>query len=216
MNLENLLGLPESSIEAGISLEQILETTLAQGWKEVNFGFNLGKRNSGLDIFRGEQRVLIYRASLVDEQTYDLFETIKIPHFPVCYTPLDKQDRIFFGTVEIPVGTRGLDSMRYPDQKQVTGYLGSVEIMRKIAELLALIYKTTSRVVPELKLSKLALIPGADQPIRIIPPLELIGGKSWNHLVGQLANDLKFQDPNNNHSFQVEMFQRQFGEILRT
>lgn len=208
------MGLEISDISADIlgtasDLREINSQLLNAGWKEVNFGFNLGRYSGALDLQKENKRILVYSSTPEDHQAQILLATHGIPHFrTVVLNPS-------ITVADIPVGARSLDSMRFPDQQPTTGYLGSYDIMQATARLLATIFKKTSHIPQDLRLNQLALIAGKDNPVKLVPPFYLIEAPDWQRLTQDILTDLKLQDPMNNHLNQVSIFEMYFGDALK-
>lgn len=208
MGLETF-GVSMDIFTTAANLQELDSRLKESGWTTVNFGFNLGRYSGALDLQRGNKRVLVYSATPEDNQAQMLLITHEIPHLKtVVPTPS-------IAVVDIPIGARALDSMRFPDQQPTTGYLGSYDIMQATARLLAKIFKKTSHIPQDLKLNQLALIAGGDNPIALIPPLHLFEAPDWQQLTQDLLNDLNLQDPMNNHLNQVSIFEMYFRDALR-
>lgn len=191
----------------------------AKGWAEVNFGFHLGRSSGALDLQKERQRVLIYLAPPSDRQAYSALTAHNLPQLPVSYQAIDNQSeqglpQNMIATASVPLGARALDSMRFQEQQPVTGYLGAQEIMASIARLLARIFKQTASIPPQIMLGNLMFSPGEDDIIKLIPPLELQPTDDWRYLVKQLLQDLNAQDPLNDHTGQIDVFNKHFSLIL--
>lgn len=180
------------------------------GWGEVNFGFNLGRHSGAIDMQKGDKRCLIYLLSPAELQTEQLLIQHRIPCLGINHV-CSNHERI---AADIPSGARALDSMSFPDQQPQTGFIGSFEIMVGIARLLAKIYKATSSIPKELKLSQLAFVPQEDLLIRLVPPVQLISTSDWHIIASNLLQDLRNQDPQHDHDGQIDIFIKSFEDSL--
>lgn len=216
MGLENQPSDYIDQIPIGISEAQNLaearDVLIRNGWKNVDFGFHLGRKTGALDLQKGPNRQLLYVSNLVDIKSYGLLIENRLPVLPIINQVEAQPGNI--AVVKLPLGTRALDSLTYPDQEFSTGFLGSLEVMKNIANLLARIFKTTGNLPEGLKLNSLALVEGEEVSIRLIPPLDLRPSSDWEDLKGKLLDELNLQDPNHPHQTQVEAFEVCFREAL--
>lgn len=183
---------------------------VAQGWTDSDYGFSLARLTGGIDVIREGRRVLYYPASRVDHGAYTLLSTLKLPVFKATIIPIRG-----ISSVELPYTARALDSMKFPDQAPQPGYFGSIEIMEEVARFLGRIYLKTKKIPQDLKLGKLAMVPGDRDNVRLIPPLNLTPADNWEVLVEELLADLNVQDPDHGHAEQIKYFKEAFERTLK-
>lgn len=185
-------------------------------WKALDFGFNLGRRTGAIDVKKDGQRFLFYPATPADSQSYRLLVDHKLPVFPTAASPVETPEGIV--CIELPLAVRALDSMEFPDQEQKVSHLGSFEIMDAIAKLLARIYKRTGMTPDSLKLNSLGIVEGDKEPIRLIPPLNLVPQADWIKALRDLREDLKLdldvQNPQYAHGDQIKYLEKRFEYFL--
>ena len=194
--------------EIGLVEEQLL----LKGWRRVDYGFHLGRHTGAIDIHRAARRYLIYGSNVEDLANYNLLLDRKIPTLKVVHTPNFKTSNL--AVARVPLETRALDSMTFPDQLPASDYLGSLEMMAAMARFLATLYLRTSRLPRELRLESVCFVSGKEDLIRMIPPLDLVPRRSWQGLLPQLQATLGSQDPSHDHKAQIEQFERCFIEYL--
>lgn len=209
MGLENEVY--DTICQSTENLDQARTKLRKLGWQEVNFGFNIGRHSGAVDVQKEDKRYLIYPSGTFDQKANQLLIDNNIPRLGSNYVCLNQELTI----VTIPTGARALDSMNFPDQQPVTGYLGSYDILVATARLLAKLFKKTSHIPENIQLNKLALVIGEEYPIRLIPPITLIETSQWEELATALLKDLNLQDPQNNHANQIEIFKTYFTDSLR-
>lgn len=193
-------------------LPEIQQRLTETGWREINFGFNLGRKSHALD-FQKRERFLIFRSSPPEQANYDL---LRKHHLPCFLTTYFNHLAPTTGVAEIPLIARALDSLRYPEKHPATGYLGAFETLGAVAELLKRIADKTAKAIPNLDLARLAVTVGETEIIKLIPPLELITFTSYKQLTerltSQLLRSLQRQDPANDHSGQTDFFRYKLEE----
>ena len=199
---------PENYDLTELDLQQVKRRFLETGWKDVDFTFHLGRKNGALDMQQGARRFLVYKSDHFDEQARALLEANNIPRFRVAKAGSKADVEII--TVEVPSGSRALDSMNFRDQEPKTGHLGSFEILDSAAKLFAYLIARTNHKPAEVNLNNLALMPGEDKKIHIVPPYhfeaihDLVQGVS--QISEQLKSDLDNQDPYFDHTMQIAFF----------
>jgi hypothetical protein len=215
MGLESDTIFPDEIFDQNQKLPEVKTHLQQVGWEDTNFGFSLARKNNGVDMQRGDRRILIYPTSPKDLESYKLLETNDLPQFEV----LSQFDTIEgqlnpLRIVGVASNARALDGMRYIEQQPVTGYLGAIEIMMTSARFLAELYKKTGMLPREVTLDKLALVVGKSGIIRLIPPLELVPTEDWHQIAQQLQRSLNEQDPISKHENQIKAFEANFEEFL--
>lgn len=221
MGLIERLGEIPAVLEHSTNISVISHNLETYGWKEINLGFSLAASSSSLDLYKGTERFLIYLSDNHDKETYRLFGDNKIPKFEIVY-PAEKtqessaqeQQISTFAVAKIPFVAKSLENISFPDQQPKSGYLGSFEILGGLAKFLAEIYLTTSSLPKVLNLDRIALIPGTNNFIRLIPPLQIEYTQDWSYLTNQLLEDLNNKDFGINHEGQVKYFENNFTKIL--
>lgn len=178
------------------------------GWVGTNFGFNLGRHEGSLDLIKSQERILIYPTNQEDETSYRLLAETQVPKLEL--TQRTNQ----LALVKLPSNTKALDSMRFIDQEVKTGYLGAFEVLDSVAKLLTTIFRRTHHLPIDIKLHKLALIPGSPDIIKLIPPLNLQPAVSCQDVITQLSADLQIQDPGTKHNIQVAYLNKRFQYYL--
>lgn len=204
-DLATLLGLD-------ISTSELADLSRRGGWNPVNFGFNLARASGGLDIQRGGERALIIPANPADQEALQLLTTHDLPHFRRSHLTATKITPL--AAYNIDLVARALDSLRFPDQAITTGYLGSMDIMAALGKFLGRIYKKTQHLPNVIKLNQIALIPGGEQLVKLVPPISLQTTSDWEPIADQILADLIDQDPSNSHKTQVQMFRDYFELTL--
>lgn len=212
---ENLLDLPLND------LTEIEAQMTEAGWKPVDFAFSLGRHTGALDLQNGNQRVLIYHVTPEDLAAYKILGHNDIPRFDVISavdTEGTENGPQTLAIVKLPTITKALDSLRYPNQYSSTSHLGSIEIMEAAATFLAKLYKKTGMLPATTVLDNLALIPGEENMIRLIPPVNIINATSWEKTTQDLFRSLQSHDPQRRdekrHEAQIEAFKQKFQECL--
>lgn len=200
-------------------LKDIKREFLEQGWQNVDFAFNLGRKTGAIDVKQKDRRLLIYKSDPSDQQTTQLLTVNNIPRFETVKTVDVNDDKIV--ALKVPLETKALDSMTFPDQEPKTGHLGSFEMIDSTAKLLAAVIARTNHIPTQVKLQHLALIPPNEfnNIIRIIPPYNFAPVKDPNQAIlqisNQLKNDLENQDPYSNHEKQITFFMDRIATYLK-
>ncbi|OGD86468.1 hypothetical protein A2164_03610 [Candidatus Curtissbacteria bacterium RBG_13_35_7] len=104
--------------------------------------------------------------------------------------------------------------MRFVEQERVTEYIGAIEIMSKLGELLAKIFMATKSLPKNCSLSKIAYIPFDPDFIRLIPPIYLKPPDKLQIIKEFLLEDLTTQDPDTKHNKQIVAFEEAFKKTL--
>ncbi|GIW57641.1 MAG: hypothetical protein KatS3mg083_586 [Candidatus Dojkabacteria bacterium] len=181
---------------------------------ETDFAYNVVFNNPrALDIVNVEndERYLIYLSTESDKTSYDMLRTSKIPLLG------DRQETYGLTVIRIPLHTKGLGSIVYPEQ-YFTGqrYLGALEIMRELGKYIGQIYNRTKHVPKTLDLKKFAIVGGETGLIRMVPPYELSSDFNELNFVSSLAQSLKECDPVNSdkHDIHVQVFYRSLKDVI--
>lgn len=187
-------------------LLDVLRQCIDLGGSETTFSFSLARANDGVDIIFPKQRFLFYPTNSTDQISQTQLKKGQIPQLDLL--AINPENGL--AVVKVPPQAVALDSLQFPEQGFTTSHLGAYQIMAKIGEYLARIYKVTGLLPTSLRLVDLSLSPREVDFIRLVPPLSLNSDTSISQVISSLFMDLNLQDPRHNHQGQVSVIEERF------